>query len=317
MLKCYDNSVYALLPEHILREGMCPTSKKGDGCLRPDGIRVKDAEAMYMLIPYFLTKRYDAMNMITIDIPVEPMREFINEKRKEGHAISHLAMVLAAYVRVAAEYPLINRFIGNKKIFQHKDLTVSMVVLRPNSEDSTMSKVNFDMSDDIFKVQERIDAYINENRNNDDTSFDKTMDNLLKIPGFAGFAIGILRFMDKHGLIPNVLVKLSPFHASLLISNLASIRTNHIYHHIYQFGTTSIGITIGNLREVPRRLRTGEIVHDKCIPMGIVMDERICSGHYLAKAFARIKEYLANPELLVGPPKFKVYTAKEAAKLRE
>ena len=75
--------------------------------MRPDGIRVKDAEAMYLLIPYFLTKRYDAMNMITIDIPVEPMRDFINEKRKEGYAISHLAMVLAAYVRVAAEYPLI------------------------------------------------------------------------------------------------------------------------------------------------------------------------------------------------------------------
>ena len=61
-------------------------------------------------------------------------------------------------------------------------------------------------------------------------------------------AIGALRWADRHNLLPKALIKASPFHASLLISNLASIRTNHIYHHIYEFGTTSIAITMGNMR---------------------------------------------------------------------
>ena len=94
---------------------------------------------------------------------------------------------------------------------------------------------------------------------------------------------------------------MSPFHNSLCISNLASIRTNHIYHHCYEFGTTSVFITMGNLREVPRR-SGGEVVFERCIPLGVVMDERICSGSYFALAFRKIRKYLRNPELLELPP---------------
>lgn len=283
--------------------------------MRCDGIRVKSADPMYALIPYFLTKRYDAMNMVTLDIPLEPMKKYINEKRKEGKAISHMGLVIAAYLRTAAEFPLINRFIGNKKVYQHNDFTVSMVVLRPGVNGESMSKIHFEMSDDIFTVQQKIDDFVNSNRSEEDQTLDKVMNVLLKIPGLMGVALAALRFMDKHGLLPKALVEVSPFHASLLISNLASIRTNHIYHHVYQFGTTSIGITMGNTREVPKRLRTGVIVHDKCIPLGVVMDERICNGHYLAKAFARVKEYLADPTLLEGTPTFKVLEKEEAAKI--
>lgn len=283
--------------------------------MRPDGIRVKKADPMYALIPYFLTKRYDAMNMITLDIPVEPMRKFINQKRKEGIAISHLGLVISAYLRTAAEFPMINRFIGNKNVYQHNDFTVSMVVLRPESGGDVMSKINLDMDDDVITVQNKIDAFVTDNRENDDQALDKAMRVLLKIPGLMGAAIAVLRFLDHHNMLPKALVKASPFHASLLISNLASIRTNHIYHHIYQFGSTSIGITMGNMREVPRRLRSGEVVHDRCIPLGVVTDERICSGHYFAMAFARLKDYLANPELLVGPPAFPVLTHEQAAEV--
>lgn len=283
--------------------------------MRPDGYKVKSAEPMYALIPYFLTKRYDAMNMITIDIPVEPMKKFINQKRKEGISISHLGLVLAAYIRMLGEYPFLNRFIGNKTVYQHTDFTVSMVVLRPKENSDIMSKIHFELTDDVYTVQKRIDDYVENTRVGEDKSLDKAMNILQHIPGVMGLAIGILRFADKHGLLPKALVETSPFHASLLISNLASIRTNHIYHHIYQFGTTSIGITMGNLRERPKRLKSGEVIHEKCIPMGVVMDERICSGHYFADAFSKFQKYLANPELLEQEPDFKIPTMKEAATL--
>ena len=42
--------------------------------MRKDGVRVKDADPMYTVAPYIMDKRYDAMNMITLDIPAEPMR---------------------------------------------------------------------------------------------------------------------------------------------------------------------------------------------------------------------------------------------------
>jgi pyruvate/2-oxoglutarate dehydrogenase complex dihydrolipoamide acyltransferase (E2) component len=266
--------------------------------MRPDGKRVRDADPMYYLIPYFLKKKYDAMNMLTIDIPVEPLHDYMNKKRKEGRNVSHLALIITAYLKTVAEFPAINRFIVNKKVYQHNDLTVSMVVLRPESNDDTMSKINLEYTDTVFDVQEKIESYISENRRaTDKNMLDKVMKIICNLSFLMSIAIGFVKFLDRHGLLPLSLIKISPFHASLLISNLASIRTNHLYHHVYDFGTTSIAITIGNMREVPRRSK-GTIVHDRCLPLGVVMDERICSGHYFAQAFARMKELLKNPVLM-------------------
>ena len=266
--------------------------------MRSDGIRVIHDDPMYHLVPYFLTKRYDAMNMITLDIPEAPMRAYMNAKRKEGKSISHLALILTAYLHTVEQYPALNRFIVGKKIYQHKDITVSMVVLKPGTDLDTMSKLHLELTDDVFDVQEKITSYIDQNRRQGEANgLDTIMNKLVRHGGLLSVATGLFRALDRMGILPRALIDVSPFHASLLISNLASIRTNHIYHHIYQFGTTSASITMGNMREVPRRGKDG-IVFDRCIPLGVVMDERIASGHYMAQAFAVLKKYLANPALL-------------------
>ena len=274
--------------------------------MRVDGRRVKGMNAMYYLIPQFLTHRWDSMNMITVDVPFEPIKEYRNKKRAEGVPMNHMAVVIAAYLRTAAEFPYLNRFIGNKKIYAHKDFTVSMVVMRPGTDEDTFSKIYLDYKDTIFDVEKKISSYVEENKKDDNPNdLDKIMKILTGMPGCLNLAGYVLRFMDKHGLLPKAIVKASPFHASLLISNLASIRTNHIYHHVYEFGTTSVAITMGNSRIVPKE-KKGEIVFEKTIPLGVVMDERICGGHDFAKAFARMKQYMANPELLEEAPNFEI-----------
>ena len=107
--------------------------------------------------------------------------------------------------------------------------------------------------------------------------------------------------MDKHNLLPKSVIDASPFHESLLLSNLASIRTNHIYHHVYEFGTTSMSVTMGNPRIVPK-LKRDEVVFEHTLPLGVVMDERICPGSYFAAVFKRLSQYLKNPALLEVPP---------------
>ena len=271
--------------------------------MRKDGKRVKDANPIYTVMPYILKYRYDAMNMIEVDVPISPMQAYLNEKRKQGYRFSHLGLVLAAYVRTAAEYPLLNRFIANKRIYQRNEFSIAMVVLKPGDLDGTMSKMYFNMEDDIFKVHETMDRYINENREEGDTNAtDGIVRTLLKIPGLVNVGVGLFKLLDRYGLLPKSLIQASPFHTSLTISNLASIRTNYIFHHVYEFGTTSILITLGNMREVPVR-KGEEIAFERSIPMGVVMDERICSGSYFAAVFRRFKQYLTNPELLEGPPK--------------
>ena len=269
--------------------------------MRPDGKRVKNADPMYTIVPYIMVKRYDAMNMITVDIPVEPMQAYRVKARERGHAISFLALVIAAYSRTVAEFPLLNRFIVNKRIYDRNEYNVSMVVLKPGEENGTMSKMVFDPGSDVFTVQKIIDEYVSNNRQaGDNNSTDRLITLLLSMPGLISLVVGVLKWMDKHGWMPRKVIDASPFHTSLVVSNLASIRTNHIYHHIYDFGTCSVFIAMGNMREVPRRIK-GEIVHQRCLPLGVVMDERICSGSYFAQAFQRLKTYLEKPELLETP----------------
>ena len=40
----------------------------------------------------------------------------------------------------------------------------------------------------------------------------------------------------------------------------------------------------------------------KMIPLSVVMDERICTGHEYALFWASVRRYLKHPELLEGKP---------------
>lgn len=280
--------------------------------MRKDGKRVGCDEPMYNVVPYIMTKRYDAMNMTTVDIPVEPMDRYIIESRKKGNPISHMGLVVAAYMKTVEDFPMLNRFVVNKKIYQRNEFNVAMVVIKASDMDNgTMSKMFFDYSDDVATVQKKIDEYIAANRKDDNSnSTDKLIKVLLSVPGLCNFLVGLFKFMDKHGLLPKSIIDASPFHNSMCITNLASIRTNHIYHHCYEFGTTSVFLAMGNLREVPKRGADGEIKFVRCIPIGVVMDERICSGAYFAKAFRKFRGYLANPASIDKQPEKAAVTEK-------
>ena len=271
--------------------------------MRKDGKRIKRVDPMYTIVPYIMNKRMDSMNMITLDIPLEPMDKYLHKVRREGKQVSHLGLVLTAILRATAEYPALNRFVVNKRIYARNDFTVGMVVLKPGEDDGAINKVSFELEDDIFTVQDKMDKYIEENRKlTNENKTDKLMQVLLSVPGLVNFGVGLFKLLDRYGLLPKSIIDASPFHVTMVITNLASIRTNHIYHHIYEFGTTSMILSMGNSREVPKRVK-GEIIFERCMPIGMVMDERICSGSYYATAFQRIKTYLKDPTLLEGAPK--------------
>lgn len=270
--------------------------------MRKDGKRIKRVDPMYTLMPYILDKRYDAMNNITLNIPMEPMQKYLNRKRKEGCQLTHMGVIIAAVLRATAEFPALNRFIVNKRIYARNEFSVGLVVLKPGDADATMNKIYFELEDDIFTVQEKIDKYVEDNRKAEHSNqTDKIMKLLLAVPGLAGIGTKLLKILDKFNLLPRAAIEASPFHATMGITNLSSIRTNYIHHHIYEFGTMGMFIAMGNSEIVPTS-KGNEIVMEKCLPLGVVMDERIASGSYFAKAFQKIKLYLKDPELLESPP---------------
>ncbi|MBQ9860088.1 MAG: 2-oxo acid dehydrogenase subunit E2 [Clostridia bacterium] len=271
---------------------------------RADGRLLRHTDPMYRIAAHIMTKRSDAMNSITLDIPLEPIEKYIRQKKKEGRTMSHMAVILAAFNRTVCEFPALNRFVVNKRVYARNEIAIGMVVLRAGATGAeTMGKIYLQPTDTILDVEDRIQKYVEDNRDVEGSNAtDKIISTLVGLPGLLRVAVSVLKWMDWHNLLPKAIIDASPMHNSLVFTNLASIRTNHIYHHVYDFGTTSMAMAAGNTREVPRRTRDGEIVHEKCLPLGLVMDERIASGYYFSQAFRRVKEYLKNPALLEEPP---------------
>ena len=267
-----------------------------------DGYRVRTNDAMYELVPYIMPYRYDASNSVTVDIDLDLMQDYIKKCRKKGINMSHMSIIIAGALRIASQNPFLNRFVMNRKIYARNHFCVSFVTLQPGKTSDTVNKLYFSLDDDIFTVNRKVQEAIERTQQpTSQNALDKLMASLVRIPFLVGAAVGVLKFIDKYFTLPFSIINASPFHTSLFITNLASIRTNAIYHHLYEFGTTGIFISMG---QPERRIeKNGETVEEKKImPLGIVTDERIANGHYYGRCFRELNRYYKNPELLEVPP---------------
>ena len=266
--------------------------------MRPDGVRVKNTTAIVSAIPYIMPKRYDAQNYITEYADMEILRRYIHEKRREGVRISYMALILAAYFKAYQENPKINRFIMNRRIYQRNHFCVSFVILKNRADgtpDETTVKLFFEDGDDIFSINRKIEEAVAKNQvaaHNNNT--DKFANFMFSLPVLPALVMGFVNLLDHCGLLPRRIIDLSPFHTSLFITNLASINTSAIYHHCYEFGTTGVFVCMG--KPVANYI-SGEY-RKKLIPLSVVMDERICTGHEYALFWAALRRYLRHPELL-------------------
>ena len=266
--------------------------------MRPDGTRIKGLSPFVEVIPYIMPKRYDAQNMITEYVNEDIIRNYINAKRKEGVSISHMSLLMAAYYKAVLLHPDINNFVINRRIFRRNHFCVTFVILKKlpdGTSDETSLKIFLEPSDNLLKIHNRIQREIELNTTEDHAnSTDKFAKVMMSMPGLPRAIVAFAGFLDRHGWLPRKIIDLSPFHTSLFITNLASIKTSHIYHHCYDFGTTSVFVCIG--KPVPNFFK-GKY-DEKLLPLGVVMDERICTGLEYASFCTTLRKILSHPEEL-------------------
>ncbi len=271
---------------------------------RPDGRKLRNLDYEYPVAAHIMERRSDAMNMTTLDIPIAPVRHYLNEKRKEGIRYSHLTVIIAAIIRTISQYPALNRFVVNKRIYARNEIAIGMVVLKGGRIDApgTTDKMKFKATDTIADVDRIINEYIEKNRKEDDVNgTDRVAKKLVSTPGLLRVGVSFMKWLDKHNWMPKAVVEISPFHCTMMFTNLASIKTDYVFHHAYDFGTVSLTLAVGKMRDVPM-MHKGEMTLERCIPMGLVMDERIASGAYFAMAFREFRKYMNDPSLLETPP---------------
>ena len=116
------------------------------------------------------------------------------------------------------------------------------------------------------------------------------------------FVILVLRILDYFGWLPESLTEASPFHGSLIITDLGSLRIGPVFHHIYNFGTLPIFIAFGAKHHVYELDRHGNMVDNKYVDLKFSLDERTVDGHYMAQAFQAWRYLFQHPEILEQPP---------------
>ena len=273
--------------------------------LRSDGKKIKNIDPLMKFVPHIMFYRNDAMVMQSQDYDCEGIDNYILEKRKtEGIRFTYLDILIASMVRVISQRPKLNRFIMNGKVYKRNNIQISFAVKKKliDAAEETTVKLTFDGTESIYDIKEKVDAIIMENKGMDKKNdTDKVAKMLTRVPNFLiKWSTRFLMFMDKHGMLPKSLINASPFHTSVFLVHLKSIKMPPVYHHIYNFGTTGIFISIGTEKYEPvvANRETKEIVVKKMLKAGVVVDERISDGLYNSLSLRLFKQIMENPSVL-------------------
>ena len=269
--------------------------------LRSDGRKIKSLDPLFRVIPHVMKERSDAHVYFSQEIPIKTLDEYIAKKDQEGIKMSYMNIIYAALVRMLAEKPALNRFIMDGRTYARHGIHISLAIKKGMTEDAeeTTIKLPFTGSENIFEVKEILDKTILQNKdkeNQNDT--DKLVKFLSFIPDWLyKLIVNVLMYLDKHGMMPKFIIKLSPFHTSAFLTNVGSLGIDAIYHHLYNFGTTGVFLAMGKKKK-SYIYEDDDIVPEKSISLAWVADERICDGFYYANALKSFSRYLKKPELL-------------------
>ncbi len=274
---------------------------------RVDGRRLRSLNGFYNFIPFIMPARNDALNYYEESFEITNADRWFRKQRVAGYkGMGMLHLLIAAYVRACAYLPGLNRFCVGKRIYARDDIEIVMTVKRNLTIDSTETtiKVVFKPTDTIYDVYNRMNAAIDEIKNSDEENGTEEFANkFAALPRFViSFAIWLLRVADYFGLLPKKLLDVSPFHGSMIITDLGSLGIGPIYHHIYNFGTLPVFVSFGAKRHVHELDRHGNVVDRKYVDGKFVLDERTVDGHYYASVFKIINRIIQDPTVLEVPP---------------
>ena len=206
--------------------------------------------------------------------------------------------------------PRMNRFIQGRRLYQRNELSAAFVVKKQftDSAHEALAFIRFTREDTVDSVHAKIrdEVRVNRKAGSVDNST-SAMDALCKLPRpLLRFIMWLLHGLDFLGKVPYGLIRTDPNYATLFLSNLGSIRLNAGYHHLNNWGTNSIFVTIGEKHPAPFYDAEGRMELREVLDLGLTLDERIADGYYYAKTVKLLKYLLQHPQLLEAPAKEEV-----------
>lgn len=274
---------------------------------RKDGRLLRSLNPFSKFVPFIMPQRVDRLVSYEESFEVSALDRRLRKLRVNGYkGIGILHFLIACHVRTASMLPGVNRFVAGRRVYAHNDISVVMTVKHSLSVDATETtiKVHFQPTDTIFDVYRKMSEKIEEIKTAEqDNNAEEIVGFFARFPRFLlRFAIAVLRALDYYGLLPESLLEASPFHGSMVITDLGSLRIGPVYHHIYNFGTLPVFIAFGAKYHKYEITKKRELVENKYIDTKIVVDEGIVDGHYYSQLLQAYRYMFRHPEILETPP---------------
>ena len=270
--------------------------------------RLVKAPGLQTIMGYLWPKRTDCEVYISDKVDATELLKYL-ERKNAGHpeyktTIFHAA--ITAMARMVKERPLMNRFIQGYRIYERDEITISFVAKRrfaDGADEALMVLVPRD-EDNLDSISRRIVGDIRETRKSETSTggVDALLDNLARLPRLLLMIIvRVVRWLDFWGINPKALTEGDPNYTTILTSNLGSIKTPSVYHHLNNYGTNSIMITVGTLHKEEILMPDGTKEIRDVVDYGATLDERIADGFYFARSLKLIKHIFDHPEMLDLP----------------
>lgn len=273
---------------------------------RRDATLVRDLDSMHFIMPLMYPNRCDNEAFISETLDLTNVMAYLEKKNADGPAYKYnfFQVMVTTVLKTITLRPKLNRFYANFNLYQRREVSAAFTIKKVFSDngEEALAFIHSKESDNIDSIHDEIYRQVSYVRNDGKDQSTKSMDMLQLTPLPLKKALGIgARFLDRHGMMPQSVIATDPFQSSVVLANLGSIKLHAGYHHLTNWGTTSIFIVIGEIKERPFLNEKGEEEMRMSVDIGMTVDERVTDGYYCSKSVRLIKKLIEEPELLDLP----------------
>lgn len=282
--------------------------RRGD---RRDGTLIRNLDPMHFFMGVIYPNRCDNEAYISERIDLTAIHQYLDRKNEDEtdfpYTVFHL--IVAAMVKTITLRPKLNRFIVNGNYYQRNEVSAAFVVKKKFSDQGgeALAFLHLKDEDTLDTIYRRLRRIVLECRSDKKDETSDNMDLISKLPrGLCKTFTRFIMFLDKHGRVPKSFIATDPFYATVVLSNLGSLKLKCGYHHLTNWGTCSLFCVVGEKKMTPVFDEKGRATMKETIDIGLTIDERLADGYYYAKSIRILKKLLEHPELLEKPLKEEV-----------
>ncbi len=273
---------------------------------RFDATYLKDCDSMHFIMPFILPDRCNNQAFFTFQIDLTNLNEFLKKKNADNpdYKYNVFQCVVTAALKIITLRSKLSIFIHDKRMYKRNCVSAAFTVkqefldeggevlcLIESKPEWTIDDVHDELRRKLLKLKDR--SYVDESTD--------IMDKFNRLPKFISRPlVSLVAWLEKHSLCPKALLETDPYHSSVYLANLGSIGLPDGYHHLTNWGTTSIFVVIGQYGRLPF-YENDQVIFKDGVNRGTPVDEPVAHRDFVSRPLLKKKLFLENPELLDRP----------------